>query len=200
MSDSGTSEGANTLSVQSFPSEEFPEAIHPRVAAGVGRGRELEAVPARGEGVEVALDALAAEGIGRRLRSTAKKGAHPVTLRLTPPFYGPSARNGRQTDGAMPGTVPCTGPRTDPFLSIRSGTSLSPAITLFILPFSHRTLGSCVAGHQTSCRRSPNLLLQVLALCVTGPSPVCLRSAFLRPTCDAFRSSVHSAVAGPKEK
>ena len=36
------------------------------------------------------------------LRSAAKKGAYPVALRLTPPFYGPSVRNGRQTHGAIP--------------------------------------------------------------------------------------------------
>ena len=56
-------------------------------------------------GLPYTVEAVFVYGTGRRLRSTAKKGAHPVTLRLTPPFYGPSARNGRQTDGAMPSTV-----------------------------------------------------------------------------------------------
>ena len=113
-------------------------------------------------------------------------------------------------------------------MSIRSGTSLSPAITLFILRFSHRVLGSCVAGPQTSCRRSPNYLLQVPKLAVASPrlvrhrsqprvSPVRISSADLRRfsatrafyrrrsrgkvrTCDTFRPPAHSTVAGPKEK
>ena len=72
------------------------------------------------------------------------------------------------------------------------------------LASAFRVLTSCVPGPHFFGRPAtlfghPCILPSLVpSQCVSGPHLVCPRSAFLRPTCDAFPLPVHSAVAGPK--